>query len=212
MGRQARLRKRRARLRRAADCIQLYERVAAQVLPQHFSADCCINGTRVALDVLAHFGVEARPVPVRAFAFNKVMYERLTAEPEPDQAMLDQWIAEGGWSCGIVGDANDGWPYHLVALAEGYLIDSASGQFYRPQHDICVAPVIALPIQPGFEQGAPMRVVNEVGTVLQYERVDDSTYEDVSGFQRSPWNLDVIKKVIAEMSATGGANRHQGNQ
>lgn len=212
MGKRARLKKHRAQLRRATDCIQLYEQVASRVLPWHFSADCCINGTRVALDVLTHFGITARPVPVRAFAFNKVMYDRFTANGEPDEATMSQWVAEGGWSVGIAGDATDGWPYHLVALAAGYLIDSASGQFYRPQHHIYVAPVIALPVQDGFEQGAPMQVANDKGTVLRYERVADATYKDISGFQRSPWNRDVVNQVIAVMSELNSQNRRQGKQ
>ena len=119
--------------------IPLYEKLAPSILLDHFSPDCCINGTRVAIEVLSHFGIKARPLTTEVIIFNKIYWDKLTERGDfPGPAELERWWRDGAWSLGCMGGKGDGpgWGYHLVAVAQGHVIDSASGQYRRPEKAI----------------------------------------------------------------------------
>lgn len=93
--------------------------------------DHCINGSRVGVDVLRHFGVRARPVSVGLALFNRQAWELYINGYEPAQ-----W-PEHAWSIGIapgvpVPGSEDGWPGHLVVEGDGWTMDLSAQQFARP--------------------------------------------------------------------------------
>lgn len=91
--------------------------------------DHCINGTRIAKEVLAHFGVKSRPVSVGCALFNRFAYELfINGVPAPD------W-PEHAWSVGVHPDApntDTGWNGHLMLEGEGWTLDVSAQQFHRP--------------------------------------------------------------------------------
>jgi hypothetical protein len=209
MGKRARIKKQRAAEREKARAIvRLYARVAAEVLPRHFEKRCCLNGTRVALEVLKHFGVEATPLATKAAAFNQLMFERIVADGSEGLSsppeVVDQWVAEGAWSVGVghPGAEGDGWNGHLVALAAGLIVDSSSGQFARPEKQIVAELVTVHPHKRDFAQGASALIPNDFGTVLWYmPEPGRRDFINRPGFQRSPHNLEAAAEIIEKMKA-----------
>jgi hypothetical protein len=63
---------------------ELFEALATSdirgVLGQYFSANSCINSTRVLLEVFRRFGLAARPFAVRAMIFSRAFAERAERE------------------------------------------------------------------------------------------------------------------------------------
>lgn len=124
--------------------------VARREILQDFRPDSCIASTRVACDVLAYFGIEARPLVVRAAYYNRQAAEhaarigRLPESPEETVAWSEE---DGSWGIGIGygGEAEqdpEKWAGHLVAIAgDRLLIDLSLDQADRPQHDIKFVPL-----------------------------------------------------------------------
>lgn len=95
-----------------------------------FTPSCCVNGSRVARDVLAHFGVPSKPVSVQFVLFNKRGWECYEAGMN-----VWQW-PEGAWSVGVgperEGLGPDRWNGHLVLEGGGWTLDISARQFHRP--------------------------------------------------------------------------------
>jgi len=94
-----------------------------------FSPDHCINGTRCAIEVLRHFGVQARPVSVSVVVFNGFAWE-LFSERVP----VSEWPSHA-WSVGVdprKPHREGQWSGHLVAAGEDFTLDISAGQFHRP--------------------------------------------------------------------------------
>jgi hypothetical protein len=205
MGKAARLKKERAARRRAEQAlIQTYARVASGILPSYFDTSCCLNGTRVALEVFAHFNVPAEPVVTQAEAFNAPMFANLLQHPGADTATVDAWIAEqGAWGIGVghKGTPGPGYNGHLIAFAAGCIVDSSAGQFHREQRNIITKPVEAHPASRGFRNGRlSLYRCESSGTVLCYTaQLGRTDYQSVPGFWRSTHNLAVAAKVIEAM-------------
>lgn len=179
---------------------------AEAVLPQHFGPRCCLNASRVLIDVLARRKINARPVSVKMTAFNAKWYELLRAKqgwPE-SQTESDEWAAQGGYAVGIDVDdlsGQDGWPGHLIVAAAGCIIDPSAGQVHRPQHKIIVPPVFGAAITEGFLDGKTPLVYElpEGGRISYMVRPDDRSYLDMPGFKRSPHNTEAARAVLDYM-------------
>lgn len=94
-----------------------------------FSPDHCINGTRVAVEVLRRFGVTAQPMSVRMVVFNSFAWDLFT-----HGVPISEWPAHA-WSVGVGPgmDTQPGrWNGHLVAVGEDFMLDMSAGQFHRP--------------------------------------------------------------------------------
>lgn len=147
--------------------------VAREEILKDFRRDSCIASTRVATEVLRHFGVRAYPLAVTAMVFNAPFAARLRIDLFPrDAAETRHWAEEDGtWSVGIgFGRGGPGsWTRHLVAIAERrWLVDLSLDQADRPEHGIALRP-LAHPVAEDFLRGlAPLTL--EVGSVLvQYD-------------------------------------------
>jgi hypothetical protein len=97
-----------------------------------FTADHCINGTRVAVLALAALNVKARPISVSLILFNAEGW-RLWGLGVP----AEEW-PEGAWSIGRVPEAPDPqqkgkWKGHLMCEGDGWTLDVSARQFHRPE-------------------------------------------------------------------------------
>jgi hypothetical protein len=202
MGREAR-----AKRERAADRIRIisaYANEAGPIFRHYFTPDCCLNGTRVALEAMKHFGVEARPLTTQVMLFNKLFWERIQAKGEmPDEEECQAWVREGGWSIGIRGQSTGrpGWPYHLVAIADSFLIDSSMRQFNRPERNIEVPDLSLSKATPDFLAGRlPLVLSSASGLVISYNpEPSNLSYQACPGFEQHDLNMKVADLVIDAM-------------
>lgn len=185
--------------------LSLYPCVAAPVLATYFRADCCLNATRITMEVMREFGFKCRPQPVMAIAMNAEYYKRVIPHGEvATGALLDQWIAEGAYILGtdtrhLPDDAENGrWAGHLTAIVEDrdgseYLVDASCGQMRREQHSIFLPDVLIAKIP------LPDPMFWEQGTVVYYDPVADESYRVTSGFERHSHNLQYARLIAEEL-------------
>ena len=150
--------------------------------------DSCVLSTRVGLDVCSYFGVEAKPVVVRAMAFNPAWARFAQKHPEllaqPGDEKWSSPEADGAWAVGIdeVDHGTKGkFPGHLILYLPGdppEILDLSAGQFRREQHAMNIPNCISA-AAPGFLDGAPVTfVADDDSTVVYAHR------PGVSGYQR----------------------------
>lgn len=133
-------------------------------------ANTCIATTRIGLEVLRHYGVAARPMPVDALADNLVA-ARCRAEGVP----YEQWPDEA-WSVKI--DERDiakerAWNGHLVLMVRStngfdfgeprVLVDLTADQFARPHKSL----VVGGPVIFGIGPDAAFTPKDPMGTILR---------------------------------------------
>lgn len=111
-------------------------RSAAPVIARTFRPDCCLNATRVMIEVFRDFAIPARAVVVSVLAVNAAWVEQALALGRvPDVREL----APAAWALGIDRPGppeGSGWPGHVVVFARGRLIDMAAGNIARPARRI----------------------------------------------------------------------------
>lgn len=187
------------KLRRKRDetqrLVEAYDVVAAPIFAAEWRPDCCLNGTRVALEVFRGLGLKARPMSVRAIACNASYLMALESHfkehhPFAWAVMLD------------VEEVTDkpGWPGHVVAVVEGTtLVDSAAGQMSRPMKGLVVPQIVVAPWRDGLELQLPL----SEGAILAYdERKKDRSYLDMPGFQNHAENREVAQRILAQLRLT----------
>jgi hypothetical protein len=203
MGKQARLKRERTANRERV--VTLYGELAGPILLKQFTPNCCINGTRVFVETMKHFGVPARAQVVSFEVYNARWIQRMSAKgscPASD-AEMQMWLADGAWALGaIAGSDGDNFPYHLIGVANGVLVDSAFGQANRPAKNIVVDQVLTAKVAPDF--GVPGSLCSgEIagGCYVIYKPEQSVAFEHISGWQRSPWNLAVAAEMIQAIQA-----------
>lgn len=146
----------------------------------------CVLTARVGLEVLRHFGIKARPVPVWAYVFNEHM-RRMVNEmgryPADQREMREWWKKHRAWTLGVgrTGQAaDDRFDAHLVLMTHrwddsegdgGVLIDLALGQVSRPQRRIYLEPVVAT-VPDGFmdeEKLSPLLADSGNNNTVRYQ-------------------------------------------
>jgi len=196
MGKASRLRQERKKERSEFFLAQQYREVATVVLPRFFAANCCLNGTRVFVEVMRRFGQEAKPIVVNMVVMNTVwkgLMEKSGGWPR-NQEQSDAWTTVGGWALGVDGQETDeGWPHHLVATLGDVMVDSSAGQASRPKHGIILDNVLVVPFD-----GWPCAFSRDT-TFVYYDPKPDVKFDDIPGWQLSPHNLQVADVVHAMM-------------
>lgn len=202
MGAAARKKARRRKERR--ELPRLMAKVMGPILLERFRPNCCVNGTRIAIEVLARFNISAKPMATRTATFNAPAWVhtlnqlRGTSEPIPEG---DAYMGDAG-----SGDATGpGWDGHLVCVAGDYLIDAAMGQFHRPERGICIPSQSMAHKQPrerlaGFLAGSETIIVEERqhGAAVVYEpHLDDDGFRAFSGWMLHEGNREAIDLVYA---------------
>lgn len=183
--------------------------VARPIILHYFRPDSCIGSTRLAIQALGAFDIPARPLKVRASAFNAAYLARLgqLGHFPRDAAELDTWCREyNAWSvCVGHADASGrGWNGHLVALVEqadgaGYLIDLSLDQMNRATYNITLAPQLVA-VSPTFIAGHQPHIVRCNGSEIVYDVVpDDPDYKVSLDWQVPERNITIGLSIVAAM-------------
>ncbi len=175
-----------------------------QEMLRHFSSDSCIAATKIAIDVLAHYHVLAKPLVARLMIFNPAFVRRIengAAFPTSGE-ITKQWSEEdGSWCLGVgYGSAPTKWSGHLVAVLEeeGWLIDASLDQASRPNRNILVGPAVFDGVTEEFLRGERPLVKSINGSVLKYVAFPDEKSYNTSPNWHSPRpdELAVSEKII----------------
>lgn len=158
----------------------------------------CIAQSRIFLDVLDHFGVEAMPLPVRTSVHNDLHMQAI-ANPAlaeiPGQATV-RIKGTGDVDNKIdrdTGDSYERWDGHLVVWIPSIrtLFDPTIGQFSHPElgmplpNGIVLQPPDDYPFDP-TDPESMLAFEGDEGQVVQYEPLVDI---DHAGWQSCPdWN------------------------
>lgn len=180
-------------------------RAAGPVIRQRFRPDCCLNGTRVMIEVFRGFGIPARAAVVRVMAINAAWKEqalRLGRAPVAAELEGDAW-AIGIGDPGPV-ETGGGWPGHVVCVVRDTLVDTAAGNISRPLRNILVPDFVVTPLHRTWDRG-DLGVEVQLprnGTLLYHAVPGNRSHEGLPGFQRSKHNLDAAREIRARVAIT----------
>lgn len=204
MGKAARLKHERRLIAAREDRVEnkilgLYTTLAPQVIYRDFAADCCLNATRVLIEVLGAFDIRVEPMTVKSMVMNRKMWDMVNAHGDwPSKELMDEWVKEGAWTVGCDGvdRGMGGWAWHLVGVSKNHIIDSSSRQMARPARGITVPDVLTIPgnIQ-AFKAGGPVYAEGEDAIVTYQAQPDNKEYLQMSGFRRHDGNLGVARAI-----------------
>lgn len=176
----------------------------------------CILSTRLGVDVLKRYGLDAKAQPVIVAAFNREGYEMYARNVPPSQ-----W-PDDAWSVGVAGTGESdrdvrAWDGHLVVLlrnppnAEGRkvrtLIDLTADQFDRPERGIYVGGPVFMDLTSTWTPHDPLFTTmgagspDDVRTVVLYKPQvnagDWRSAPDWMGYPETHEDLvDTIVKVL----------------
>lgn len=107
---------------------------------EEWGLDSCILSTKIALQVLTHFGFDARPVAVHVFITNARFYQALdTGEITLDTPPWNQ--PDNCYALGLGLIENDPANcQHVVVVVGNTMLDLTLDQASRPQHGIVLGP------------------------------------------------------------------------
>jgi hypothetical protein len=158
--------------------------VARPIILTRYRADSCIASTRIAIDALAHFGVDAEPFACLAMAYNKRYGERLQAGlaplDDPDSFSI---------TIGLI-DRIEAYERrkavgHVLALTHDDVIDLSIDQASRPEQGIVLEP-FAFPRPPHFTEQRTTLIDEDTGGALVYDpRPDERPWLPSSRWRRA---------------------------
>lgn len=184
-----------------APIVETLLHVARPIILSEYRADSCIGSTRIAIDALDYFGVEAIGFGCRAMVWNRVHAAAVDAGHSEPTSVL------GAHSVGIgypnaAAETTPGLWLHVVALTAHQLIDLSLDQASRPERDMETAP-LAGP-RPAFKDGLHYSFACvDSGVRVLYERCDDPCVTELwhrsRNWQRNVENRRLTGQVIRAM-------------
>jgi len=139
--------------------------------------DLCVLTTRIVIQVGQYFGIEIRPVAVRAIVYNRIYEDKIERGAEAN----GDW-SDGSWAVGIgFGHEKGKWSGHLIASTDEMFADFSIGQAERPEKQIVTGPAILGPYA-GQEMWSGKVHGGEV--TIEYQRIFDETYRHSPDWQR----------------------------
>ncbi len=176
----------------AADVVRRFAEVAPAVFRRRFTADCCLNATWVAQQVL-QIGTNLKPkaLACRCSIINPKGV--LLGQPTRDPA---SWRAAGGYAVRC-GTGAKGWPGHAVLTVSGMLVDASAAQFNRPEHGIAINDILTAPA-PGFPQPHTELVIEHLGSMLIYT-FEPYELPKLPGFAGTALNIEVGEEICELM-------------
>ena len=128
----------------------------------------CVQATRVGLETLKYFGVQAKPLVTTMMTGNEDWVRwMLDGQPQP--------MPDEVWSVGIDPEPRPGerrgYPAHLVIEIDGLLLDLDSGLYARPHKGIYLPPTVLTRIR-RREEGRPIAALDLEGggAVVYHDR------------------------------------------
>lgn len=178
-------------------CHLLAEYGRAEIL-KWFKPDSCIASTKVAMKVLSHFKIPARPKCFTLEIMNPVYRELFDKHGHPQKEQAEEWLAQGAWEV-IISDHN-GEIGHVVAIAdEQFLIDLSLDQASRPQKQMELEPACA-PLPAGWKREPLLVYENENNVRLIYHPVDNEMFRVSNDWREGYRTTPVAKQVIAKIT------------
>lgn len=168
----------------------------------------CILVARITTDVLTHFKIPHRVVPVKVNAMNPQRFDRISNLADGDDGME---FRDGEYSVG----ANDGslsergFGGHLIVVTSNdCVVDLTNYQFDRPEHDIVTGDSVRVSKVAGifhdFVVGKEVRLQLDSGMLL-YWAIDTDIYRDSPDWrlsrQLSQEAIDAISNALAMKKA-----------
>jgi len=165
----------------------------------------CVQATRVGIEALRYFGVEATPLVTLMMVGNEEWVQwMLAGKPQP--------LPEEVWSVGIdpeprLGDR--GYPAHLVIEIDGQILDLDAGMYARPHKGIFLPPTVLVPIR--RQQGAQLPIaaldLEGGGAILYHDRgavrVAPPDYRGTSAWKVPvSWAGPVIRRMREQLATT----------
>lgn len=175
--------------------LELLARYAPRIFPEYYNPDCCIAGTAIAIDVLAEFGIKAKPFPTRLMVFNRIFVDIIVEKGlmSFEDAMK---INPNAYSVGVgFGEKREGgYLGHLVAVtSDNTLVDLTITQANRPQYGIVCHPVISV-VDDNFLSGKDKFIIHSTSGILAvYEKLDNDAY-----LVSKDWTLVERRKEIVQ--------------
>jgi hypothetical protein len=134
----------------------------------------CILASRVAVEVGRYFGIPITERSTRCLVANARAWELLN-----QQIPVSEW-PDDAWSVGVDPDDDrnrgTGYPGHVIAESEHYLIDLSAAQFSRPKRGLEFGPMF-LP-RPEMDTEYWTYADSENGTVIVYSPQADRRYRN----------------------------------
>jgi hypothetical protein len=136
----------------------------------------CIQATRVAVEVLGHFGIEAKPVPLHVAIFPPDLVAEVEGKSVEEKRQTVTAAINAGRVSGYMfgdrtkrGDGTEEWSGHLVAEVAGKVyLDLDSRQFNRTERGIVgVAETLMWPI-PDWARVGDMGCIVDVNDIQMY--------------------------------------------
>ena len=181
--------------------IHAFAMVARPVILEYFPPRSCITSTRIAIECLKAFGIEARPVPCEFYLHIpslKLLYmSGVSAEDKARHRATANELIELKTV-----DGSEGWPGHLVAVADLFWIDASFDQAFfafreAGKLDVGAEPsqinVLELPNTPGPEFDLSERGETEDGHEVKIRYL--STGND-SFLKCQAWDTDDLQIPI----------------
>lgn len=201
-----RSKRQRQRLERREQILALLTAQARPLILDYWGAYSCIASTRIAIDVLAEFGIAADALPVHAYIFNAPLWKRLEAGECPEAREIERlYEVDGSWSIGLGfgGDMGENkWPGHLVALVRRpqVIVDLSLDQASRPERQIHLAPIVA-PADQSFLAGAGQLVGSVNDTVIAYETIEEHGYLGSPDWKERERHRRVVPEIVERIRA-----------
>ena len=175
---------------------------ALPVITSMFKQDCCLNASRVLIEVCRELGHPARPLAVEAVAMN-AEWVAFLAEHERTP---EQGECPGAWALGCLGPqymSENGYEGHVVVWTQGHLVDLSAAQFSRPDRSIKTPEAIVARTPAAWERGEiNLALPMPDGAVLSYLALPrERAFEDTPGFARSAHNLEAARQIRARLLA-----------
>lgn len=194
-----------AEIDRAANVIEAIRLYARPEILKDYTRESCIGGTRIVFDVLRHYKLKPRAIPVYVRIFNAALLKHVRNGEVPTTEDVQGWSGlDGSWSVGIggTGVVKPGhWDGHLVALAMGtVLVDVSLDQATRPRFNIHMEPITAA-VPENFVAGDPL-VLDVNGCAVRYEaHPEDMSWTQAAGWRREEPRKAVVERVIAKVES-----------
>jgi hypothetical protein len=201
----------RARLAELKRMLLLYQHMARAPIVAKFGIPSCVPATRITIEVLAHFGFQARPLSVRTDIFNAAYMAALEKDGMEPCDVSQRWLNDhqdehkaAGVGLVVLGSAtaaewNEGIG-HVVAIAEEHwLVDASLSQANHTRDNIGVhVPDVALStVTENFlTYRNALRIFPDMNECrVQYMAIKDDLF-----FTKSPaWNDPAISPVALDL-------------
>lgn len=181
------------------DVISALVKVAREEILTVFDLDSCIASTRIGIDVLTYFGIQAKPIPVSVTIFNEEARVILDTEGL-DAVVRAVWERSphepgGPWTIGLGVQAAQKTPgpghVAIAVPAKSTLIDLSLDQATRKRKDIILAPValgipdeISFFDQPGERMLYTVRLDDAPPVTLMYQHERQHLYRQSRNWHR----------------------------